>query len=488
MYPLAELAQFIESLPQGYSTTVGERGVRLSGGQIQRIGLARALYKDATVLVLDEATSALDDATEANIIAGLQRLGRRYTVLMIAHRTTRYANATSSTSSTPVCLSRAGRLRKCSVTALRANPDRPHGSCEQYRKVVAHERGLRTRIRCALKRRCSGRRLSEQIPAIGTAATTYRMLRRRRGAATISLSLLFPVLVLLMLSITLRHDEIAGNLDWPLGVRLAAYSLAALSLLSALGTRKMPVDWLIFVWALVPICISLTALYAPEPLLSLTAGMAHLALLLFAWRLVNLHGQPGVVLAIVSTGVIVCVLSIFVFYAFPDVGASTSDLLSGDPGGRMRGVTAQPNSLGSVSALTILLATMHLRRFTARQRVFAIGAIGIAAFCLVESESRTSIAALLCLLLWRLCRANTAFNLSPSSRSRFSHLCWSLTSPISLYLTRSRASPRPPRFLERAIRIWVVALEIFQAHPILGQGYGGRTRSCRSTIGFSPLP
>ena len=85
---LAELAHFVESLPRGYSTSVGERGVRLSGGQIQRIGLARALYKNATVLILDEATSALDDATEANIIEAVQRLGRDYTVLMIAHRTT----------------------------------------------------------------------------------------------------------------------------------------------------------------------------------------------------------------------------------------------------------------------------------------------------------------------------------------------------------------------------------------------------------------
>jgi ATP-binding cassette subfamily B protein len=84
---MADIAEFIESLPEGYSTFVGERGVRLSGGQIQRIGLARALYKDATVLVLDEATSALDDATEANIIEAVERLGRQYTVLMIAHRT-----------------------------------------------------------------------------------------------------------------------------------------------------------------------------------------------------------------------------------------------------------------------------------------------------------------------------------------------------------------------------------------------------------------
>lgn len=83
----ADVAEFIEGLPNGYSTPVGERGIRLSGGQIQRIGLARALYKDATVLILDEATSALDDSTEANIIEAVRRLGDRYTVLIIAHRT-----------------------------------------------------------------------------------------------------------------------------------------------------------------------------------------------------------------------------------------------------------------------------------------------------------------------------------------------------------------------------------------------------------------
>ena len=84
----ADIADFIEGLPDGYDALVGERGVRLSGGQIQRIGLARALYKNASVLILDEATSALDDATEANIIDAVEQLGRDYTILMIAHRTT----------------------------------------------------------------------------------------------------------------------------------------------------------------------------------------------------------------------------------------------------------------------------------------------------------------------------------------------------------------------------------------------------------------
>ena len=85
---LAELDEFIMSLPDEYRTCVGERGVRLSGGQRQRIGIARALYKKKSVLILDEATSALDDATETNIIDSVQRLGPQYTVLMVAHRVT----------------------------------------------------------------------------------------------------------------------------------------------------------------------------------------------------------------------------------------------------------------------------------------------------------------------------------------------------------------------------------------------------------------
>ena len=65
---------------------MGERGVRLSGGQRQRIGLARALYKQADVLVLDEATSALDDATEKAVMQAIDSLGKGMTVLMVAHR------------------------------------------------------------------------------------------------------------------------------------------------------------------------------------------------------------------------------------------------------------------------------------------------------------------------------------------------------------------------------------------------------------------
>jgi ATP-binding cassette, subfamily B, bacterial PglK len=83
----AQLHQFVQSLPLGYDTMVGERGIRLSGGQRQRLGLARAIYKDAPVLVLDEATSALDELTESAVIRSLEELRRQgRTIVVIAHR------------------------------------------------------------------------------------------------------------------------------------------------------------------------------------------------------------------------------------------------------------------------------------------------------------------------------------------------------------------------------------------------------------------
>ena len=87
----ADIDSFIMRQPDGYDATVGERGVRLSGGQRQRIGIARALYKGASVLVFDEATSALDENTEAAIMDSIYRLDREVTLLMIAHRLTTLA-------------------------------------------------------------------------------------------------------------------------------------------------------------------------------------------------------------------------------------------------------------------------------------------------------------------------------------------------------------------------------------------------------------
>ena len=82
----AQIADFIEARPEGYRALIGERGVRLSGGQRQRIGIARALYKRASILVFDEATSALDNATERMVMDAIESLDRDLTILLIAHR------------------------------------------------------------------------------------------------------------------------------------------------------------------------------------------------------------------------------------------------------------------------------------------------------------------------------------------------------------------------------------------------------------------
>jgi ATP-binding cassette, subfamily B, bacterial PglK len=84
----AQIAELIEEWQDGYQTFVGERGIRLSGGQRQRIGIARALYKQADVLIFDEATSALDNETEQAVMDAIEDLGEDVTILIIAHRLT----------------------------------------------------------------------------------------------------------------------------------------------------------------------------------------------------------------------------------------------------------------------------------------------------------------------------------------------------------------------------------------------------------------
>jgi len=82
----AHADEFIRTFPAGYDTLIGERGARLSGGQAQRIALARAFLKDAPLLILDEATSNLDPETEALIQAALAELLQGRTALIVAHR------------------------------------------------------------------------------------------------------------------------------------------------------------------------------------------------------------------------------------------------------------------------------------------------------------------------------------------------------------------------------------------------------------------
>ena len=82
----ADADEFIQRLPQGYDTPVGERGQNLSGGQVQRIALARAFLKDAPLVLMDEATASLDPETEQRIVAALARLARGRSLLVVAHR------------------------------------------------------------------------------------------------------------------------------------------------------------------------------------------------------------------------------------------------------------------------------------------------------------------------------------------------------------------------------------------------------------------
>ncbi|MBO6974004.1 MAG: ABC transporter ATP-binding protein [Prochlorococcus marinus CUG1434] len=90
---IAEAHKFIEQLPDGYKTIVGERGQRLSGGQRQRIALARAVLKDAPILILDEATASVDNETEALIQKSLSKITKERTTIVIAHRLSTIKNA-----------------------------------------------------------------------------------------------------------------------------------------------------------------------------------------------------------------------------------------------------------------------------------------------------------------------------------------------------------------------------------------------------------
>jgi len=82
----ANLTEFIKKLPNGLDTIVGEKGIRVSGGQQQRIGIARALYRDPEILILDEATSSLDQSTEQKIMDSVHFLKRKKTLIVVTHR------------------------------------------------------------------------------------------------------------------------------------------------------------------------------------------------------------------------------------------------------------------------------------------------------------------------------------------------------------------------------------------------------------------
>ena len=92
---IAEISEFVNSLPDGWDTMVGEGGYRLSGGQRQRLAIARAVLKDAPMLILDEATSAVDNETEAALQRSIELVSKGRTTVIIAHRLSTIRNADS---------------------------------------------------------------------------------------------------------------------------------------------------------------------------------------------------------------------------------------------------------------------------------------------------------------------------------------------------------------------------------------------------------
>lgn len=108
----AQIADIIDTWPNQYQTFVGERGIRLSGGQRQRIGIARALYKQADVIIFDEATSALDSETEQAVMQAIESLSEDLTILIIAHRLSTLIKCTQIVELSDGCIKRIGTYQE----------------------------------------------------------------------------------------------------------------------------------------------------------------------------------------------------------------------------------------------------------------------------------------------------------------------------------------------------------------------------------------
>ena len=168
---MAQVAAFIERLPDGYDTQVGERGLKLSGGEKQRVAIARTILKAPPILILDEATSALDTATEQEIQSALEEVSQNRTALVIAHRLSTVVNADSHHRA-------AGRRDRRAGHAWRA--DRPRRPLR--RDVGAPARGRRDR-RAAPPHARGGARLPAAGPHVADPRRPNSRARVGRSAA-----------------------------------------------------------------------------------------------------------------------------------------------------------------------------------------------------------------------------------------------------------------------------------------------------------------
>lgn len=125
----AEILDFVESLPDGFDTVVGERGLKLSGGEKQRISIARAIIADPEILILDEATSALDSKTEKRVQAAFDRLMKGRTSIVIAHRL-----------STVVDCDLIAVVEHGKIVAT-GNHAQLYAKCPEYKELVDTQRG-----------------------------------------------------------------------------------------------------------------------------------------------------------------------------------------------------------------------------------------------------------------------------------------------------------------------------------------------------------
>lgn len=308
-------------------------------------------------------------------------------------------------------------------------------------------------------------------PATPMTLSAWRQAHQRRAVAKAP-GMALAVLAVLATSINFLYEDQSREFDSQVAVHFTGYLLAALSVLFAIGRRKLHLTLSLGAWALVPLYFAVSALYAPQPMFALAAGLANVVILLFCWRQVHRLGPERSVLMLIIAGAVMACLSIIAFYAFPDLGQTTGDIF-GEEGGRMSGIASAANTLGAISALTILFSVMYFQRFTQRQRIIAAVAIPFAVWALIGSVSRTSIIALiLCLGLWWLCRGGAARNLLGAALIGLTACIAIIMKPDWVALmSRSNSAEDLATFNGRS-EVWTVAWENIFQHKIFGQGFG----------------